>query len=264
MKVLYAFIRASFHNASIYRVDFWVSLLSVLIMMYASYSIWFILYQQSPNAFGMTLERMTTYGVLGMLLIPIMNSALITQTYIAQQVRLGTLEIDLMKPLDFIFHMFCRNLGEFSVQLLTRGLPGLLFACLFLDFRPPASLRAGLVFLLSLSLGYMVFFGINLLMGMLAIVTLDIRSYTWAFSSLVRFASGQLVPLWMFPPLLGAIMAALPFKDVYFVPISIYIGAYQGSLTRALLGQAVWAAGLFLTARLIWSRLQRRITVQGG
>jgi len=264
MKILYAFIRTAFHNAYIYRLDFWVRLVSIFISMYASYSLWSILYRQSPHAFGMGLERMTTYGVLGMLLAPIMGSAGGIQYYIADQVRMGTLELDLMKPLDFIFHMFCRNLGEFCVGLLTRGVPGLLFAYLFLGFRPPVSLRAGLAFLLSLSLGYLVFFGINLLMGMLAIVTLDIRSYGWAFWSLVRFASGQLVPLWMFPPVLGAVVAALPFKDVFFVPMSIYIGAYEGSLPGALLSQGAWAAGLFLAARLIWARVQRRITVQGG
>ncbi|MBL7162030.1 MAG: ABC-2 family transporter protein [Anaerolineales bacterium] len=264
MKIIFAFIRAAFHNAYIYRLDFWVYHASVFIMMFASFSLWSILYRQSPNAFGMDLERMTTYGMLGMLLWPIMGTARDIAYYIAEQVRMGLLELDLMKPVDFIFHMFCRNLGEFCVELLMRGVPGILFGYFFLGFIPPVSLVAGLAFLLSLALGYLVFFGINLLMGMLAIVTLDIRSYGWVFWSLTRFASGQMVPLWMFPPALGALVAALPFKDVYFTPMAIYIGVYEGSLMGPLLSQVAWASGLFLAARLIWMRVQRRITVQGG
>lgn len=264
MRILYAFVRTAFHNASIYRVDFWVSLLSVFIMMYASYSIWSILYTQNPTAFGMDLARMTTYGALGMLLVPIMGAAMTTQNYIATQVRAGTLEIDLMKPLPFLFHMFCRNAGEFCVQLCTRGVPGLLFAALFLDFRPPANLAAGLGFLASLGLGYLVFFALNFLMGLLAIVTLDIRSYSWAYNSLIRFASGQLVPLWLFPPALAAFVGALPFKEVFFVPMSIYIGAPETSLAAALLSQAAWAAGLLAAGLWFWSRCRRRIVVQGG
>lgn len=63
-RLLRAFVRVSFTNAFIYRLDFWVWSLSNVIMMYASYSIWTILYTQTPGAFGMSLEQMTTYGVL--------------------------------------------------------------------------------------------------------------------------------------------------------------------------------------------------------
>ena len=264
MSVLFAFIRTAFHNAWIFRLDFWLITPSLFIMMYASHSLWSILYQQSPHAFGMDLERMTTYGVLGILLLPIMRSAMRIQYYIAEQVRLGTLELDLMKPLDFMFHMLSRSVGDLGVELLTRLAPGVLFAYLFLGFRPPISVQAGLAFLVSLALGYLVIFVLSFLMGMLSIVTLDIRSYAWAYNSLVRFASGQVVPLWMFPPALAAIAAALPFQAVYFVPMSIYVGAYEGSLGNALLSQAAWAVGLFLAARLCWARVQRRVTIQGG
>jgi ABC-type uncharacterized transport system permease subunit len=227
MKVIYAFIRTAFHNAFIYRIDFWVRLISIFIMMYASYSLWTILYRQIPDAFGMDLETMTTYGVLGMMLVSFVDAASDVSYYIAEQVRLGTLELDLMKPLDL-------------------------------------SLQAGLAFLLSLFLGYVVYFGISFLMGMLSIVTLDIRSYSWAFWSVVQFASGQFVPIWMFPPAFAAVVLALPFKDIYFAPMSIYVGAQQGSIAEILLSQVMWAVGLILASWLVWQRVQRRIQVQGG
>jgi ABC-2 type transport system permease protein len=264
MKILYAFVRAAFHNAYIYRFDFWVVVPGYCIMMYATHSIWSILYHQSPHAFGMDLERMTTYGVLGILLLPVMRPAMMIQYYIAEQVRRGTLELDLMKPLDFMFHMLTRSVGDLGVQLLTRTLPGLVFAALFLNFRPPASLRAGPAFLVSLALGYLVLFDISFSMGALSILTTDIRSYAWAYNALVRFASGQAVPLWMFPPALGAVFVALPFQAIYFVPMSIYVGAHEGSLVKALLSQLVWAVGLFLASRIFWMRVRRRITIQGG
>ena len=264
MKVLYAFMRAAFHNAWIFRLDFWLITPGLFIMMYANYSLWSILYRQSPHAFGMDVERMTTYGVLGVLLVPIMRTAWITQYYIAEQVRQGTLELDLMKPLDFMWHMFSRNLGQLGVELLLRFVPGLIFACLFFDFKLPPNAQAAFAFLSSLALGYVVLFGISFLFGLLSIVTMDIRSYAWAFDSIVHLASGQLVPLWMFPPALAAIAAALPFQAVYFVPMSIYVGANEGSLAKALLSQAAWAVGLFLAARFFWARVQRRVTIQGG
>lgn len=264
MRVIWAFIRAAFHNTYIYRLDFWVRLVSAVIMMYATYSLWNILYRQNPDAFGMSREQMTTYGVLGMMLAPVLDTAVFVQFYIGEQVRQGTLELDLMKPLSFLFHMFSRHLGLFVVQILLQGVPAFLFAYLFLDFGLPATPWLALVFILSLFLGFLIFFAVSLLIGLLSIITLKIDSYAWAYFSLVRFASGQFVPLWMFPPVLAALVAILPFKNVYFVPMSIYIGAVEGSLAPLILSQVAWAAGLFGVAYLFWLRVQRWITVQGG
>jgi ABC-2 type transport system permease protein len=264
VRVIFAFIRSTFHLTYIYRLDFWARLVAVCIMMYATYSLWSILYQQNPNAFGMTRAQMTTYGVLGMLLSPILDSASFVQFYIGEQVREGTLELDLLKPLHFIFHMFSRHLGIFVVTLLFQGLPAFVVAALFLDFRLPESPNLTLAFALSLFLGYLINFAISLLIGMLSVVTLKIDSYAWAYFSLERFASGQIVPLWMFPPALLAFVSVLPFKDVYFVPMSIYIGAAEGQVGQLILSQAAWAAGLYAGVLLFWMRVQRRITVQGG
>lgn len=264
MKILYGFVRTAFHDAAIYRIDFWVSLISVFFLMYASYSIWFILYQQSPNAFGVDLQQMTTYGALGMLLGSIMGVTNQVRHYIATQVRAGSLEIDLMKPLDFMLHMLGRNVGALSVQLLARGIPGLVFAYFVLGIQLPANLQVGLAFVVSLVFGYLVFFGVNFLIGMLAIVTHDIRSYGWLYGSVIRFTSGEMVPLWLFPSVLGAIVTALPFQAIYYIPLSIYVGAYPGSLVWAIFTQLLWAAGVLLFCRFVWRHFQRRIAVQGG
>jgi ABC-2 type transport system permease protein len=248
----------------IYRMDFWSWILGTLVMLYAIQAIWSILYQQSPDAFGMDIETMRTYGMLGVLLELIMDSATWTQYYIAEQVRNGTLELDLLKPLDFMFHMFGSDVGMAGVTFLIEFLPGLAFAWLVLGMQPPASAGAAVLFVISVILGYLVFFNLNFLIGLLSIVTLDIRSYGWAYNSLVRFTSGQIVPLWMFPGPLRAIVTALPFQSIFFVPMSIYVGVYEGSILQALGSQLVWAVGLFVLARLSWALVQRRITIQGG
>lgn len=264
MRITLAFIRAAFHNTYIYRLDFWLRLVSAGIMMYAMYSLWSILYAQNPDAFGMTRDQMVTYGMLGVIIHPIMDAASFVQYYIGEQVRQGTLELDLMKPLNFIFHMFSRHFGMFFVLVILQSLPAFLIAIIFLGLRFPATPQQALVFVLSLFLGYLIFFAISLIIGLLSIVTLRIDSYEWAYESLVFFASGQFIPLWMFPSSLAAIIAVLPFKNVYFVPMSIYIGAVEGNLYNLLLSQAAWVMGLFLLVQIFWMWVQRRLTVQGG
>lgn len=263
MKLLVAFTRAAYQKTAVYRLDFWAGQLSNFVMMAGGYYLWLALYENRPEAFGVTVSQMTTYGVLGMLLQPIMGTSGDIQRYLAQQVRLGTLETDVMKPVDFVLLMFSRNMGDFLVELLLHGLPGLLFAYLFLDFPVPTNWQTAVSFPLSLLMGYITFFWINLLLGLLAIITLDIRSYMWAFSAIIRFASGQLVPLWLYPPALATLFAILPFQSIFFAPISIYIGA-ETAVVPALLRQLAWTVALFFVVRWVWSRLYQRITIQGG
>jgi ABC-2 type transport system permease protein len=264
LAILRGFIRTAFRDAAIYRIDFWLGLLSVFFVMYAIASIWSILYQQSPGAFGVDRQQMITYGVLGILLGPIMWTTSQTRSYIASQVRSGSIEIDLMKPLDFMLHMLARNLGELCVMVLLRAVPGFLFARLVLGLQLPPDLGSAAAFAVSVALGYLVYFGLNFLIGLLALVTADVRSYTWAYNSLVRFASGEAIPLWLFPPVLGTLLYALPFQAIYFVPMSIYIGAQPGNIGWALAGQALWVLAVLLVCRVVWARAQRRIVVQGG
>ena len=70
----------------------------------------------------------------------------------------------------------------------------------------------GLLFLLSLALAFLVAFSLNFLIGMISIYTMEMRRITWVYHAVLRFFSGQMVPLWIFPPLLGqmALAAALP------------------------------------------------------
>lgn len=137
MKLVLAFTRAAYQKTAVYRLDFWAGQLSNIVMMLAGYYLWLALYENRPAAFGVTASQMTTYGVLGMLLQPVMGVSSEVQRYLAQQVRLGTLETDVMKPVDFVRLLFSRSMGEFLVELLLHGLPGLLFAALFLDLHAP-------------------------------------------------------------------------------------------------------------------------------
>ena len=262
MRRLIAFTRVVFRSQSIYIIDFWVGILSTYIMMYGMYSLWRVLYTQSPNAFGVNIKQMTTYGVMSILLQTVNMPSVKGQTYIAQQVRTGLLALDILKPIGFVRLMLLRNSGEFLVQLFLRGVPCFVFAYLILDIHIPTG-RTLFGFAISLLLGYFISFFFNLLMGMLSTLTIDIRSYSWAFNALITFASGQLVPIWMFPDRLATLLTFLPFQAIYFLPLSIYVGN-QGAYGEALLIQMFWSMTFYIFAILMWRQVYKRLTIQGG
>jgi ABC-2 type transport system permease protein len=265
MKIFWSFARQSFHNTAVYRFDFWLQLVGTFLMMYSVYWIWKILYAQNTGAFGVSVEQMITYGALGMALETIFHPGRGPQFYMASQLKTGAIDTDLLKPLDFHVHMLARNFGELFFRFVTLSIPAVTIGIVFLDVRPPVDALHGGLFLISLLLGFLVLFSLNFLLGMLAVITLDIRSISWAYNGFVRFFSGQMVPLWLFPGFLAAAANALPFKSIYFIPISIYIGQLDTEAAlQGLLFQAIWFCVLMLMGRLIWSRVHAKLVVQGG
>ena len=226
MKIFAAFIRIAYQKAAIYRFEFWTRIVAVFVMMYGMLSLWKTLLNQGSSVVsGIPLEQMPTYGAIGMLIPSLLYAAYGIRHYIAGQVRSGKLELDLLKPVNFISFMLMHNFGEFVTSILMFGIPGYLFAVLILKVQAPASPANAALFILSLFLGYLIFFAFNMLVGMLSIVTLNISSYTWTIDTIVAFASGMVVPLTLFPHKLRTFLYFLPFQNLYFAPLSIYLNS---------------------------------------
>jgi ABC-2 type transport system permease protein len=262
MKIFWSFTRQAFQLISAYRFNFFTEIFLTFLRMYSIYWVWRILYTQRPGAFGVDLGQMVTYGVLGMALEIFVWSR--PQWYMANQVKSGAIDTDLMKPVDFHLHMLARSTGETILGFLL-AVPALIVAFLVLGVNLPADLGTTLAFLISLVLGFLVLFHLNFILGSLAVLTLDIRHISWAYYSIVRFFGGQMVPLWLFPPILAAVAHVLPFQSTYFIPMSIYIGELAGADALQAIGfQVLWVVSLVLLSRLLWSWAHRRLVVQGG
>jgi ABC-2 type transport system permease protein len=263
MKLFWAFTRQAFHNTAIYRFEFFLRVISIFLFMYSLYWLWTILYTQRPGAFGVSLQQMVTYGILGIALEIILDIG--PEWYIATQVRTGAIDTDLMKPIDFHLNMLAMSTGEMLFGLGILALPSFAVGYFLFGLQLPRDAATGLLFAVSVLLGFLVLFHLGFLLGTLVFVTLDVRSIAWAYYSLVSFFAGQMVPLWLFPDFLRVIAEALPFQSVYYIPISIYIGTFAGDAALRALGfQALWAIVLAVVSRWAWSRVYTRLTVQGG
>lgn len=263
MKLFWAFARQYFHSAALYRFDFWLRVSSILILMYGARWLWITLYTQRPGAFGVSLGQMVTYTVMSMAITNLFFTG--PPYYMAGQVRSGAIDGDLLKPMDFHFHMLARSTGEMIFRIFTIAIPGMLAGYFFFDLQLPATLADGLLFMFAFLLGYLVNFQLEFLLGAVAILTIEIHSIDWAFHATSRFFSGQYVPLWLFPGFLGKLAGILPFRSIFFIPLSIYTGALNGSaVPQALLFQVVWLVILFVISRWTWGRVQLRIVSQGG
>jgi ABC-2 type transport system permease protein len=265
MKIFWSFAVQAWHTSAIYRFDFWLRVFNTFLMMYTVHWLWRALYAQQTTVFEVSLPQMITYAVLAMIVDTASRPGNWTQYYMMEKVRTGEISMDLLKPLDFHLHMLARNVGEMLFYSLVLGLPCYLIGVLFLGLRLPPDVWTGLLFLVSFLLGYLVTFSLSFLIGLISIYTLKIENIGWAYNAVVRFFSGQMVPLWLFPTFLAQIAGLLPFQCMFAIPLSIYIGKLSPSeLSSALLLQCFWVLALVLSGRLIWSRAQAHLIVQGG
>jgi ABC-2 type transport system permease protein len=264
VKVFWAFARQSFQTTVIYRFDFWLRVSTILLLMYSIRWVWTALYAQRPDVLGVSLEQMVTYGVLSMAVENLFYSFGV-HYYISRQVRSGAIDVDLLKPLDFHFHMLARSVGEMLFRLFIMIIPAILCGYLFFGLQPPVTSLAGFLFAATLLIGYLISFHLEFLLGMVSLVTLEIHSIDWAFDALKRVFSGQFVPLWLFPGVLGTLAALLPFGSLLATPLSIYTGVLSGNaIVPAISLQLFWLVALALISRWLWKRVQARIVSQGG
>lgn len=242
MRTGMAFLRNEFYNMSIYRVSFWLNFIYTFLMMYSVGYVWRALYAANPSVTGVPLP----------------------QIYIMEQVRKGTIEMDIMKPIDFQFYMFAKNMGSIAVRFLFLVSPSLIAAFFLFSLELP-KWPAFFCFICSLICSVIVSFFLNFILGLLSIVTMNIRNINWGYNALLRFFSGQMVPLWIFPGVLGIISDFLPFRCIYAIPMSIYIGNYAGmDMLVALAVQFTWIFVLWLTSRLLMKQVFARVMIQGG
>jgi ABC-2 type transport system permease protein len=265
VKLFLGFARQAFTASAMYRFEFWMQLVGNLISMYGVYWLWNTLYLQSPGYFSTSLEQMLTYAMLAMILDVILRPANLPRYYINDAMRTGAIQMDLLRPLDFTFHLLARSSGQLIFSVLTQGLLAFLLGAFFLGLRPPASLVHVLLFLPSLILAFLVGFGLNFLIGMISIYTIQAERIAWVYYAVLRFLSGQMVPLWYFPAFLAQIAVLLPFHSMVGIPLSIYIGRLSmAEAVNALAVQALWAGALLGLGRLVWRQAYTRLTVQGG
>lgn len=265
MRLLAAFFRQHFYSLTAYRTSFWMTIMNTFIKIYAYAMLWTILFQTRGDLFAITLPQILTYSTASVALSQTFTWWDGPHIYVANNVRKGNIILDLFRPIDFELHMFVRGFSNALVNFCLYTIPTFLVASVFFHVRLFHDVHHVIVFLVSVFLGYLVLFCLNFLFALLSFITLELSGYLHAYHGIIAFFSGQLIPLWIFPGYLQRILDVLPFKSVFYIPLSIFIRDINGvDVYNSMLFQAFWVLILFLIGRLLWKVSLKRTVVQGG
>ncbi len=255
------FAKKAFAREVTYRFEVFTSVGSLVLRIYLLRCLWTALYAQNAAPLNLPLHAMITYATVALLMSLVLE--IDGTRLIREKLREGTIATDLMKPISLPFYFFSDGAGR-TLLYGVLVVPTLLCALLLVHIDVPAPRALG-VFALSFLIAYCVNFLLNFCMNAIAFWTLE----TFALQLIVRWVSdllsGQIIPLTLFPGVVGRLLFALPFAAIYSTPLLIYVGIVSPrQWGTALAVQLLWLAAFSLLAGAIWRAASRRIVVQGG
>ncbi|MCI3222806.1 ABC-2 family transporter protein [Streptomyces sp. NP-1717] len=224
------------------------------------------LWEQRPQLGGYDLSQALTYVWLGQALL--MTCAMMGggfENELMERIRTGDVAIDLYRPADLQLWWLAGDLGRAAFHLMGRGIVPMALGALAFDLALPDDPLTWLAFLLSVFLGVVVSFSVRFLVALSAFWLMDGAGVGQIAFLVGLFFSGMLLPLTLFPGLLGEIARVLPWSSLLQVPADVFLGRHTGwGLLGAFAFQAGWALALLTLGRLVQSVATRRVVVQGG
>ncbi|MGW3816045.1 ABC transporter permease [Streptomyces sp. NPDC005046] len=261
---LYASVAASgFRRYATYRIataaGVFTNTVFGLILAYIFIALW----DTKPHLGGYDQAQALSYVWLSqalLMVVAVMGGGF--EDELIERIRTGDIAIDLYRPADLQMWWLAQDMGRALFHLMGRGLVPLAFGALFFDLALPSDPLTWLAFLVAVVLGVVVSFAIRFLVALSAFWLLDGAGVAQLAFIAGIFCSGMLLPLNVFPGVLGEVVRALPWSSLIQAPVDVLLGTADPLSTYV--SQAAWALGLLAAGRLVQSVATRRVVVQGG
>ena len=266
MTVYLKLFRNAFRSHFAYKIDAVFRAIRQSITMLVQISVWLALYAfrdgAGIGANNIGLQTMIWYVIISAGVNSLVESNAIY--LVEDKVRSGMIATDLIKPLHFQRYIFSISAGNSIYNFVFHFLPMLvIFAPIFGMYTPRLETIA--IFAITLMGGMAISFLLSYILGLVAFWYMQVWHLGRLLYDFTRLFAGSFIPLWFFPDTLYSISLFLPFRFIFFVPISIFLE--DVTLTDSLwlvLQQWAWIGALFLLTRLVWRKAQGKLVVQGG
>lgn len=267
MRQYLSFFRIRFIAGLQYRAAAWAGIATqfawggMTILMFRAF------YQNGADAFPMSFPELSSYIWMQQAFLAMFMSWFFDND-IFDSITSGSIAYELCRPCDLYTLWFTKNMAIRLSKMMLRCLPILAVAA-FLPYpygvSLPPDLLSGVLFLLSVTLGFIVLISFSMLIYISAFYTLSSAGIRILATSVIEFFAGAVIPLPFFPEALQPVMYALPFASMQNTPFMIYVGHSTGAeAVKSIVLQIIWAAALIAAGRLLMKRALKKVVVQGG
>ncbi|WP_120461909.1 ABC transporter permease [Paenibacillus aceti] len=265
LKKYWALSRIVLKNNTVYQLDLLARIVTTLVSVFALRQVWTALFTQSASSgtIGMSLDLMLTYATISMILQAFYGPTIVWE--ISQKIMDGNIVQDFQRPWDFQTSILFRALGKIFAGVITVVIPIAVVTCLFFPIQLPTSIVTWMTFLLSILIGIMINFSLQFFVGLLSFVFVEVWGFEIVLGLVIAFFSGKIIPIAMYPEFLQNLIHLLPFRGLFDIPLSIFVGTVApAQYLDLLIFQGIWAVILMLIVRVMIRYFQRLLVVAGG
>jgi len=259
---LIEYARMAMRRQYIYRTNMAMGIVLTGITIYLLTILWKAAYGDRSEIDGVSITQMLVYLTIANLQLRFLSPEL--DGDIEERIREGQIGFDLNRPVSYPMQLIAGGLGDViaTLPMLVIAVP---IAFIFGELHAPETAEAGIAYVASLALAWIVAMQMNMLIGLVSFWTLEMNGFRMMYRLIANFSTGALIPLWFMPDALRAVVQLLPFQAIAYIPVSIYVdNPASGHIATALLIQAFWAIAMIFVIRWVWVRAFRQTVIQGG
>lgn len=250
----------SFKKAFAYRVETIFSILGSIIFIFTSIALWTYIYNNDEDM----IHYMILYVIISNI-ISLFYSSSVSEK-IGERVSSGMFAIDLVRPQNFLYINLTQTMGEITANFIKRGIPLLVF---FSPVLAPQLKNMNFLYfflgILSLMLGTLLFFSQYAIIGLMALVIIEIWPLKRIMDDTIRFFSGAFIPISIFPNILRVLAKFLPFYYLYAFPLELFLnGKDIGNITYKFVKLILWLIFYCILLAAEYRYVVKRCVVQGG
>ena len=265
MRLYFQFVANAVKSNTTYRINTFFRLISELMSLFVQVFIWKSLLKggsATSQVGSIRLDEMITYVVISLGISILTSTDVIGE--LNNRIRSGGIAFDFIRPFSIKLNVLCAAVGQMIAAFIIRFIPVFAVALTVFDIGVPG-IGDLCVFFAAAGLGFVLYLQITYLVALSGFWYIEMWHMNRFLSDVIRIFSGAWLPLWFFPDALYRVSSFLPFRLMYYFPISVYLGKIGPDETRKLLLQQVlWIAAVMLMSALVWKSAQRKLVVQGG
>ncbi len=262
LKSMIQLAKMQFNQYTIYKSNFYLFTLNRIVEIIVYVFVWQAIYNQTGSSGGFTLNQMVTYYILAIAFSSIATWGI--NEDMAHSIRNGQINKELLNPVTYFEYYFGINLGEMLFAAVV-GIATFGICAIFWNLVLPVSILNLALCMFVIILGIPITFFIQVIVGTVGFYTNSIWGMQKLRKAIIMIFSGIIAPITLFPVWFQNLSKFLPFKELIYTPINIWLGQISyNEIIFIIIKQMTWGFILYVIAKLFFNHAVKNITINGG
>lgn len=247
---------------TIYKSNFYLFTINRIVEIIVYVFVWQAIYNQTGNSGGFTLNQMVTYYILAIAFSSLAIWGI--NEDISHSIRNGQINKELLNPITYFEYYFGIDLGEMLFAVIV-GVATFVICAIFWNLVLPVNILNFVLCIFVILLGIPITFFIQIIVGTVGFYTNQIWGMQILRKAIIMIFSGIIAPISLFPVWFQNISQYLPFKELIYTPINIWLGQVSyNEIIFVIIKQIIWGFILYVIAKLFFNHAVKNITINGG